>query len=377
MSELQMALIACGALLVAGVWAYNLWQERRHRRRAEALLAYREANGPDVLMEGRGDASPARPVRAEPVLGSLDAVSPTATFPEREAKRDDASEVPVTAAGVLTEDWADGRTDCVLHIEFPAAVPAAKIVRMCDAWIDALDKPVQRRGLDANSRRWRKLLPQDAGEVTQLLFALQLVNRDGPVTPATLSAFLEGAHRLARQFGGLIELPAADQVLAQANELDAFCAGVDLQLALHVVPRQGSLNEMLGAKLKPLIAALGLRVAGERYVALDPDGGEAFSLTCRARGAFFPEHPETAALTELLFRLDVPRVASGAAGFERMLACARQCATALGGQLVDAHGNPFAESKLLAIRARIEELQGRMAARDIPAGGARALRLFA
>jgi len=361
MSELQIALIGFGALLVAGVWGYNLWQEKQHRRRAEAMLPARDTSGSDVLMADREEppAVPREPTFVE---------APVAAPPEESE--------PAPAAPPPAE-WADGRADCLLRVEFVDAVPVAELWAAHAEWSGRLDKPVQWLGLDARSGRWRALLPQDPGSVGQFAAALQLVDRAGVVGEATLAEFLGGMHRLAQRFAGLVELPDPAAVLARANELDAFCAGVDLQLALHVVPRQGSLNEMLGAKLKPVLEAGGLRAEGERYVAVDADGAEVFALACRAKADFSPARLDAAALTDLIFNLDVPRVANGMAGFERMITCARQCAEALGGQLVDAQGKPLAEATIDAIRARIDALQGQMAAAGIPAGGVRALRLFA
>lgn len=376
MGELQIALIGFGALLVAGVWAYNLWQEKRLRRRAEELLPTDDK--PDVLMADRPQAPAERaepPRRAEPVI--KDTVD-TLTVPPAPTFRGESAPggTPAPAAAPPAE-WADGCADCLLRIEFVDPVPVSELWAAHAEWSGRLDKPVQWLGLDAKTGRWRALLPQDAGAVSQFAAALQLVDRAGATGEATLTEFLAGMHRLAQRFAGLVELPDPAAVLARANELDAFCAGVDLQLALNVVPRQGSLNEMLGAKLEPLIAACDLRPEGERFVAFDASGAEVFALACRAKGAFSPDRLATTALTGLSFSLDVPRVAAGVAGFERMLACARRCAEALGGQLVDAHGKPLAEAKLDAIRARIDELQAQMAARNIPAGGVRALRLFA
>src|SRR3954468_23909721 len=78
MSDLQTALFGIGALVVAGVIAFNWWQERQFRRRAE--LAF-EHEHDDVLMppsgvvdddasariEPRLETSPAMPVAAAPV----------------------------------------------------------------------------------------------------------------------------------------------------------------------------------------------------------------------------------------------------------------------------------------------------------------------
>jgi FtsZ-interacting cell division protein ZipA len=165
-------------------------------------------------------------------------------------------------------------------------------------------------------------------------------------------------------------------VLGQARELDAFCAAVDLQLALHVLPRQGSLTEMVGTRLKPAIEAGGLKLEGERFVAVDADGAENFALTCQAATAFSAARLDAQALTGLTFSLDVPRVADGNAAFDQMIGFARLCAETLGGQLVDAQHKPLADATIAAIRARIGELQARMTQAGIPAGGMRALRLF-
>lgn len=54
MTELQLGLIACGAVAVFGVIAYNRWQERRHRRLVEEVLA---SEHDDVLL-GHQEGAP-------------------------------------------------------------------------------------------------------------------------------------------------------------------------------------------------------------------------------------------------------------------------------------------------------------------------------
>ncbi len=165
-------------------------------------------------------------------------------------------------------------------------------------------------------------------------------------------------------------------MLAAARALDGFCAALDLQLALHVLPRQGSLNEIDGSKLKPLVAAAGLQLQGERFLALDDDGAEIFALGCLDAAGNAVVGLEAKSLADLVFSLDVPRVAAGATAFDRMIDCARRCAEAVGGQLADAHKKPLSAATSAALRSRIEELQAQMARQGIPAGEVRALRLF-
>ena len=53
MSELQLGLVGLGAIAVVGVLAYNKWQEHKHRKLAEQMLAH---GHPDVLLGQRQDA---------------------------------------------------------------------------------------------------------------------------------------------------------------------------------------------------------------------------------------------------------------------------------------------------------------------------------
>lgn len=366
MSELQIGLIVFGVLLVAGVWGYNLWQQRQHRRRAAQALPAQHA-APDVLMAGRPEAG----VRVEPGISEL-AVSQEPTFSAGE----DAASAGSPAAAEPPAEWADGRADCLLRVEFVSAESAAALRRECQDWAALIDKPLQWLGFDAQSGHWRALLPQDPGMITQLAVALQLTDRRGAVSEETLSRFIAGMHALARQHDGLVELPDRRAVLDRAGALDAFCAAVDLQLSLHVVPRPGRPAEMAGAHLKPVLEAAGLRPEGGRFVACSDDGAEMFALTCRVTSEFAPSRLESLALTGLDFSLDVPRVAAGALAYDRMLECVRMAAEALDGQLVDSHGKPLQQATLDAIRVRIDELQRKMSAHAIPAGSLRALRLF-
>src|SRR4051812_44371798 len=77
MSDLQTALVGIGACVVAGVYAFNRWQERQFKRRAE--LAF-EREHDDVLMPAPGaTASEAEPaLRIEPRLEIDAAPAPVA-----------------------------------------------------------------------------------------------------------------------------------------------------------------------------------------------------------------------------------------------------------------------------------------------------------
>lgn len=59
MSELQLGLIGLGTIAVIGVFAYNKWQEHRHRKLAERVLQHGHA---DVLLDGHRESEAPRSV---------------------------------------------------------------------------------------------------------------------------------------------------------------------------------------------------------------------------------------------------------------------------------------------------------------------------
>ncbi len=401
MSDLQIALIALGVALVVAVWFYNLWQEKQQRRRAEQLLP---KSAPDVLMAGQ-KAVPAE--KTEPGLvateeeedeaavttiptirepGYMDADLPLE--PETQALGGasevdlllDIEEEQVPHRVPVPTEWGDGRADCLMRIEFVAPVPVNVLWEEHKDWSAHIDKPIQWLGLDTQTGHWRSLLARDAGRVSEVAAALQLVDRLGAVSTETLSAFIDGTVRLAQHFVGQVQTPEATALLVRARELDAFCASVDLQLSVHVLP--GRTPQMSGAALKSLIDAAGLKLEGERFVAFDSNDGdnsndtEAYSLICRSATNFPVDRVADMDLIDLIFSIDVPRVAQGTRAFDRMIAFARACTGALEGQLSDAHRKALSDATVNVIRGRIEELQHRMAERGIAPGSLRALRLF-
>ncbi|MFN3883398.1 MAG: cell division protein ZipA C-terminal FtsZ-binding domain-containing protein [Rhodocyclaceae bacterium] len=389
MKDLQIAMIVFGVMLVLAVWLFNRWQEKRYLARerektatpaasaaAAKAVEYGKRSGRserDDRIEPRS-SKPAGAALHEPSFMDPDLpIGPESAGPAGEV--DLLLDVEEKGAPAVPSEWGDGSVDCLVRIEFVAPVPVRMLREEHRDWSERIDKPVQWLGLDEQTGHWRTLLPDDPGSVKHLAAALQLVDRLGAVSEETLTAFVEGMNRLAQRFVGRIEAPEPTTLLARAQELDAFCASVDLQLTLHVLPSDTA--RLSGALLKPLIDRLGLRPEGERFVASNPDGSEAFALICRQVAPFSLERLEGAQLTELIFSLDVPRVANGVAAFERLLDCARQCAATLGGQLADAHRKPLPEATIAIIRSRIAELQSRMAERGIVPGGVRALRLFA
>ncbi|MDD5248289.1 MAG: cell division protein ZipA C-terminal FtsZ-binding domain-containing protein [Rhodocyclaceae bacterium] len=391
-SELQIALIGAGAAVVAAVWTYNIWQERQHKKLAEKIF---KGGQPDVLLQGQGGEERIEPSarvvdeRIEPGVPPLageenervdaphDVPIVVAEAAAAAADAADAADVfaPPAPAPAPPAAWADDIADCTLRIEFADTVSAPALWAVQAAWAGGLTKPLAWLGYDAQAGQWRRLTPHDAGRYADVAAALQLADRQGPVATDELAVFLDGVHRLSQHFGGAVELPPQDQLLAHAQALDGFCAGVDVQLVVNVVETAG--GSFIGTKLRGLAEAAGLALEDDgRFHARDESGAELFALGNLGPESFAAESLKTLAAQGISFVLDVPRAADGPAVFDRMVAAARQMAQALGGTLVDGQRHVLSEPMIAGIRAKVGEIQRQMSANQIPPGSPRALRLF-
>ena len=189
-----------------------------------------------------------------------------------------------------------------------------------------------------------------------------------------MTLFLNGAQRLADEFLAVAEMPARNDVLAHAAELDRFCAGVDIQIGINVI---AGAVPFAGTKLRGLAEAAGLVLREDgMFHCVDEVGATLYTLSNLEAALFVAEELKSFSSNGITFTLDVPRVTNGARAFDRMIALAKQFVQSLGGKLVDDNRAPLADSALDVIHDKILEIEQRMAERGIAAGGPQALRLF-
>ncbi len=357
-SDLQMALIGLGATAVAAVWGYNKWQERGHRRLAERILQGGEKH--DALLGTSAEAADRdMPTRVEPGMGA-------------------AADLDAAADAANTSPWADPLADAIASIDFaePIAAPALWVVQA--EWSGHVAKPLHWVGLAEGE--WRLLTAHDAGRYAKVVAALQLADRRGAVTGGDLAIFIAGVRSVAAHLAGIAVTPEVEETLAGARALDEFCAAVDVQLAVHFVCADEA--PIAGSDLGRMAEEAGLALGDDgRFHARDGDGdgdgNTLYTLGNVGVEMFDADSLRSLVTHGLTFSLDVPNVGQGAAVFDRMVDTARQLTEALGGTLVDAQRAPLTDAMISGIRARIEEIQGLMAARQIDAGSRRARRLFA
>lgn len=376
-SELQVALTGAGAAAVAVVWAYNAWQERKHRKAAERI--FKGGQG-DVLVGGEQAGTDIAPAAAEPRREPGERTEPRVDDEEiqvadRETAIDEEAQPVSTPALLLSPEAADPAVDCILRFSAAEPIPAPAVWAIQAAWSGELGKPVHWLARSEVDGAWWPIGADEAGRYREWVVALQLVDRRGPVSDGELGRFFDGVQQLAQQTAATLELPSRGETVIRAGKLDEFCATVDIQFVLHIVEASGGV--FAGTKLRGVAEAAGLALEGDGvFRARDTNGAELFTVANMGAERLDADSIKSLATHGLTLSLDVPRVANGVMAFDRMLATALQIALALDGVLVDAQRAPLSDVMIAAIRAKTAELQRRMSDGDISPGSVRALRLF-
>jgi hypothetical protein len=383
MSELQLGLLGAGILAVAGVWLYNLLQERKHRATAQRLF---KGDQPDVLLSNLA-SEPVGDERIEPVFHEIDdvtAVDPLAV----DAGVVDVTEpapaaLPFSAANIAPRvpevdnpyaPWADLLADCIVPFELPHAVPASAIWAAQSSW-RGIGKTLTWLARENHEAAWQRIGETDSGRYSSWAAALQLADRRGAISDAEIAAFFDGMQALAGQLEIVIPLPGRSEILQRAQALDEFCARVDIQFGVHVVEAQG--GAFAGTKLRGVCEAAGLVLGDDGcFHARDPGGRSEFWVANIGQERFDNDNIKSLATHGVTLTIDVPCVAKGAVVYDRLLVTARQMAKGMGGVLVDVQRAPLSDGMIGGIRAKIIELQDMMNAAGIPPGSPRALKLF-
>lgn len=359
MSDLQIALAAIGLLVVGGVYAFNLWQERKLRQRLERAF---EGGHDDVLLKTAPPQSAApqstASARIEPRLDGSAAVGPVVADP-----------APVTT------DGADPVIEFAADIELNEPAGDAALRELLSQ-LATLGKPARLLGWDETAGAWQVLGRGAHGDCRRLLAALQLVNRAGPVHAPQLNGFCDAVRAWAGRHGGEVQIDDTAAALQAAHELDAFCGEMDVAIGLNVVAQSGGAFPGEQVAAAALAAGFSLEADG-MFHWRDAGGQTLFTMENHEPESFSEERLAVMQTSGLTLLLDVPRIADGEAALDRMAHAGAVIAETLGGFVVDDNRVPLQDAGVTRIKTQLQGICAAMAGRQIPAGSPRALRLFA
>lgn len=401
MTDLQLGSLIIGGAVVALVYMYNWWQERRYRNQAQKAFS---RNHPDVLLETpKNMVRQGESRRMEPVIHAAEPEAETAMPPIRAvepAERPDpvfladdedlddfvdpqaalaarkapspmsatASERVVELSGqepedeVLTTSLLDPALDFIAEIHASQPIPAANVPTFPGA------KRIVTLGQNDDGQ-WEVVLHTSRSRYRQLQVGLQLADRQGALTQEQLNAFCMGVQQFADEFDAVVTFPQRSGKLNAARDLDAFCAGVDVLIGLNVM----AVNKPFPMeKVRILAENAGLMRGPDGNFHYRSDSGRTlFTL------ANYSEAPFGTTSEGLTLLFDVPRVAGGLAVFDYLADFAQSLTNSLEGALADDNGKPLNAASMDNIRTQLADIYARMDDRGIAAGSVAALRLFA
>ncbi len=344
LTELHLALIAGGLGFVLLVWAVNLWQERKLRRRIERTFG---ARSHDVLLgKNKQNASE----RIEPSLSA----SLVADHDPDDLTRHSINPVAIATA-------LDDQIDCIVELQPERPVNGEQLNQIAQRLRHAGSKPILFEGWNDAAAAWERA--QNGTPYTQLRAGILLANRSGALNAIEFSDFSTGLEAIASDVGALPDFPAMQTTLAHAQKLDAMCAPWDAQISLNVLLEDSGRYSL--EALQSIVSNRGyIARADGKYLALDAQGQILFTIAI------------TTQTPQITLLLDVPRANPDAQPFTRMSIAANDLAQALGGAVVDDTLRALSPYALHEIDEQLQARYVEMEEAGVAAGRALALRLF-
>ncbi|MBI5753356.1 MAG: cell division protein ZipA C-terminal FtsZ-binding domain-containing protein [Hydrogenophilales bacterium] len=380
MSDLHLSLMGFGLLVIIGVVVYNWIQERRFRKIAQQRF---QAPREDVLMTepdpsigattlGRATLND---VRIEPKLSEEDsALIEPEVEPEPEVEATPLAPAAKTRkAGSEIPAPIDVNIDYVVRLDFAEPVQAAALRAALGA--SNPGKTLIWRGLDATGQWEDVTSARDRVEFSALYGALQLADRAGALTGEEITEFSSQVQQAAETLMAVAQMPERQIALDTAAKLDEFCADVDILVGINVIALDQ--DTFPGTKIRALAEAGGFKLASDgTYQYHDDHGAVLYTLTNQESAPFKTQEMKYLNTHGLTLLFDVPRIPNGLRSFDHMIQFARQLSDSLKGMLVDDNLRPLTDEGIAKIKQQISMIYGKMDKHGIPAGSARAQRLF-
>ena len=414
MSDLQIALLVIGIVIVAAVLVFNWLQERRFRKQAAA--AFDESVG-DALMKPAATPreSPGRiePEMREPTLsdvhgldvgegaeprGNIDpdvahettanpfetprpTPAPIATPAAREAvaapppHEQVVTPVPVDTRGAAGQPISPYDELIEYRIRIGGGGILASVFADAINQTRSFGKPVRWSGLPQGGSAWEEVQPWRDVHYQQVLVTMQLADRNGAAQEEELSALCSLVQAAAQAHGLGIACDDVADAVERAQSIDRFCVDVDVLIGLNIVGRGDSLIDLSRIVGEAEHSGMVLGRDGV-YQLLDSRGEPLYALYNHDAEPFTAQAAAGQTTQGVTLQFDVPRVPDGTKVFDTMVALGRKLANEAGGLLVDDNLRPLTDAGIEKIRSQLAHIYERMESRGVPSGSRRALRLF-
>ncbi len=372
LSELTWALLAIAAVMLAALYLYGKWQERKSRGGLEESTHL--DTDPSLPVASRVTAARSTrepPARIEPTIGAIAAES------ELARQRDSAAQAGSGPPAV--DGWVeDALLDVMLELRCSHAFDGVAALD-ARAQLDRLALPLPTHLVVWDSKAARWSAPDRFGFYSEMLIAVQLAARRHSLGEIDASRFVSAVQQIAVSIDADFDPPDVVRLVHQANELDRLCARFDVQITLTL---EAPAEPWSDDAVKAAAAEAGLsQVEPTRWERLETRQPVTASASTHSMSA-----ASTSALSmiaasspaqRLTLILDVPRATVNPPPLPILFAIAHQLAGRLNARLVDDNGRAVESVAQSAIEAELDKLTTDMRAAGIEPGSLRARRLYA
>lgn len=341
MSDLQIGLVALGAILILLVVVYNWWQDHRIRRKMQ-------------------DKFPEAP--ADPLMAQLEAErrEPTVRIAEKLADKKTEPAIPA--------EEIDPTSEAVIDVHFPQPVPGGQLIDLLRAYLRVDTKPV--RLFASTSTGQHHAYPHEDETYTSMQLAVILANRKGPLTEIEWSRLWMAAQSLAQQLDGTVDGPDQAEVIERAQGLDQLCANLDAQVGISL-----QFQEPIATNtVRQIVLSAGFMEYGKQLAWLASSGLPRFTLLFNGKPAL---DLQSATIDRLDLLLDLPNSPKDEQAFSRMASVGRDLALRLDADLIDDQGQILTDHYDQDIDQQLYQLYEQLEQAGFRAGDTHTQRVFA
>ncbi len=248
-----------------------------------------------------------------------------------------------------------------------------------------LNKPRRLYGLRYIGGVWSNLdNDSDTAQYSDMLLAIQLVDKSGAIDESELNTFGQLGLKLADGLNRPSKMATTfEMALQKAAELDSFCQQYDTIAGLNVMPSSNQWFSEIEIKKIALEAGLQFGPMDIYHCKNDQALGcrHMFSMANLFEpGTFHAQEDyqddDTKQVKGLTFFMQIPCAYAPAKTFDKMVAVAKLFSNKLGGYVSDQDNHPLTSDGTLSIRRHIDYMASEMQKAGIMPGSEIALRLF-
>ena len=428
MSDLQLALIILGALIIGGVVAYNWLQEKKLRQQVtgDFIVPQKDVLSDDFHIDADAyiiDKELAEvsektkhfeqhTVPGEMKIAALDAE----TYIAKHAPQDVESQVAIAEQALDSSNYVESQIlesqtlesqaqpsqieptepiiKAVLHekiqaaqvnlpdsthpqIDLTAILYATKNINSADlsdlsSTLSSIGLPLSISGLD-NDDKWHAINNQSSNSFKQLACSLQLADRGGPVAKNLLNKFQYAVEDAGLSLNAHVEWQGSGDAMQRAIELDQFCIEVDQMVSTHIAQGDAPIH---GTKFKGLAEASGMTLKDDGKFYFAANDVNLFTAIDTNNIPFTAESLRNNVLKSITLQIEIPKVNNCEQVFNQMIAIAQKMAASLNANLVDDNQKPLGDLQIEKIRQQLKVIHATMVARGIMPGSPASMRLF-